>query len=323
MTYVNKNIEITDPKLQLSLYGFNDYFQKFLSIYKKGKLPNVILLSGPKGIGKATFAYHFINFILSEGEKNSYLINKFQINDANKTFNLINNYTHANFYNLKNKSPDEKIKIDQVRELIAFISKTNYNKEVKLILLDNAEHLNINSSNALLKAIEEPSANTYFFIVHNSYKNILDTIKSRSLRFNIYFNIKQKLDIFNSISREYNLNLDENILIKYLQYLTPGNLLRYLLIMNNSHFKDNKSNLFDIFFLIDMYKKQKDVELLELITFSIEFFFNDLSIKKPNLVNFYFMNKRKISNMINESLKFNLDKNNLLTSIDKIIKHAS
>ena len=48
--------------------------------------------------------------------------------------------------------------------------------DLKIIMIDNSEDLNVNSSNALLKAIEEPSKNTHFFIVNNNSKKISDTI---------------------------------------------------------------------------------------------------------------------------------------------------
>ena len=55
------------------------YFNFFDKLYQKNKLPNSILLSGNKGLGKATFAYHFINFLLSQGEENKYIKKNFQL----------------------------------------------------------------------------------------------------------------------------------------------------------------------------------------------------------------------------------------------------
>ena len=53
------------PVNQLSLYGHHSEFLNFINLYKNNKLPNKILLSGEKGIGKSTLAYHIINHILS------------------------------------------------------------------------------------------------------------------------------------------------------------------------------------------------------------------------------------------------------------------
>ena len=63
---------IIEPYSQLKLIGLNEYFLEFLDLYHKDKLPNKILLSGSKGIGKSTLAYHLINYILSENEEFQY-----------------------------------------------------------------------------------------------------------------------------------------------------------------------------------------------------------------------------------------------------------
>ena len=64
MTNKSENLEMVLSKNQLRLYGYEDYFDSFVNLYRKNKFPNTILLSGPKGSGKATFAYHFINYLL-------------------------------------------------------------------------------------------------------------------------------------------------------------------------------------------------------------------------------------------------------------------
>ena len=56
---------IIDPIKQLNLYGYKEYFNSFVKIINSGNIPNTILISGPKGIGKATFVYHLINYFLS------------------------------------------------------------------------------------------------------------------------------------------------------------------------------------------------------------------------------------------------------------------
>ena len=61
---MNDDLGIILPKNQLYLYGYKYYFNSFIKLFKQHKLPNTILLSAPKGSGKATFVYHFINFNL-------------------------------------------------------------------------------------------------------------------------------------------------------------------------------------------------------------------------------------------------------------------
>ena len=69
-----ENIEILSSKNQLTLFGYENYFNSFVKLFQKNKLPNTILLHGPKGLGKATFAYHFINYILSIEEEEKYKV---------------------------------------------------------------------------------------------------------------------------------------------------------------------------------------------------------------------------------------------------------
>ena len=64
---------------------------------------------------------------------------------------------------IENINKEKDIKIDQVRNLIKFVSKSTYRNNIKLILIDNAENLNLSSSNAILKILEEADNNTFFF----------------------------------------------------------------------------------------------------------------------------------------------------------------
>ena len=56
------------PSTQTELYGLKNEFNELVNLYLKNKLPNKILLSGQKGIGKCTLAYHLINYVLSKDE---------------------------------------------------------------------------------------------------------------------------------------------------------------------------------------------------------------------------------------------------------------
>ena len=54
---------------QTKLFGLEKYLKELIRLKNDNNLPNKILFSGQKGIGKSTLAYHFINFVLSENEK--------------------------------------------------------------------------------------------------------------------------------------------------------------------------------------------------------------------------------------------------------------
>ena len=316
----SKKKEIIEPRNQLNLYGYDNYFHSFKNLHEKNKLPSVILLSGPKGLGKSTFAYHFINFILSHGEENEYSLKNFKINTDNPTFRLIQNGTHPNFFLLKNIFPGENIKIDQTRNLLKYLNKTTYSKGTKIVLLDNAEYLNLNASNALLKSLEEPSENTTFFIIHNDSSKILDTIKSRCTEFNFFFSTLDKKNIFNKISENYQLDFNDVNLDRFLYFDTPGNFLKYLIILKDSNLDISKDHLSCILFFMELYRSEKNPKLLNFITLFIENFYNELSLNNSTNINHYYNNRNKILYLISDMNKFHLNKKDLLFTIDNILK---
>ena len=53
-----------NPSTQINLFEHKEIFNQLYKLYKNDNLPNKILLSGEKGIGKSTLAYHLINFVL-------------------------------------------------------------------------------------------------------------------------------------------------------------------------------------------------------------------------------------------------------------------
>ena len=130
-----KNVKVLDPKNQLQLFGFEDYFHSFIKLYKKNKLPNTILFNGSKGIGKSTFAYHFINFMLSGDEEYKYSVENFLINYENRSYKSLCNNTHPNFFLLDKTDQDENIKIELSRNLLKFLNKSTYNNNMKIIPL--------------------------------------------------------------------------------------------------------------------------------------------------------------------------------------------
>ena len=157
------NLEDLNPKKQKKLFFHNSTFNEIVQIYKKKKLPNKILFNGPKGIGKATLTYHLVNYIFSKDEDNKYDLNNLMINSKNRSYNLVLNNSHPNFY-LINLLEDKKlIEISQIRKMINYANKSSFNNKERIIIIDNVEKLNTNALNALLKIIEEPNEKIFFF----------------------------------------------------------------------------------------------------------------------------------------------------------------
>tara|TARA_Y100000590_G_scaffold100669_1_gene114430 strand:+ start:9017 stop:9988 length:972 start_codon:yes stop_codon:yes gene_type:complete len=318
-----ESFEILHPKKQLSLFGYDNYFNSLINLFIKNKLPNTILFSGQKGSGKATFAYHLINYLLSYNEENKYSIENFTINPENKSYKNLCDDIHPNFFLLENKENVENIKIDDVRNIQKFLNKSTYKSNIKIVLIDNAEYLNINSSNALLKALEEPNNNTFFFIINNNSKKILNTIKSRCIEFRFFFNQNEKKMIFNNLVNQFENKFNINMVDDDFYTESAGNILKYMKILNENNINHTKDKISCISYLLDQYKLKKDSQLLIFISFLIELFYKNISSINNKKSNIYFYNKFKILNQINNMKKFNLDKNNLFISIQGILKNET
>ena len=277
-------------KYQIKLYGYKSLFSELIDIYNRKRLPNKILFSGKKGIGKSTFALHLINYIFSWKEENRYILDSNTIDINNKSYKLISQNIHPNFYYIKKKLDKKYIEISEIRNLNNFINKSSFNDNLKIVLLDDIEYLSSSASNSLLKIVEEPNNNVQFILIHDSTKFVLDTIKSRCIKFNFNLEDKFKAEIINhyfqdilyenlstefkniylSISDTINIIefcIDEDLMINQMNI---ENLLVY--IFKKNIFKSQKNNNLNIKVLLEIYlhnvfKKNKSSELYKLINF--------------------------------------------------------
>jgi len=299
------------PANQLSLYGHHVDLLNFIELYKSQKLPNKILLSGEKGIGKSTLAYHIINHILSTDEDNSYDTKNFKINPENKSFKLILNKSNPNFISIDIDDDKKSIDINQIRNLILKLNKSSFNKKPRFVLIDNIELLNINSVNALLKVLEEPNDNIFFILI-NSNKKILPTLKSRCLNYNITLTSSQSIDITNKILDQNCMNLIHEQIINH--YSTPGSLLSLLDFATKNDLDLKQINLKELIKRIIMDKKYKKDQFVKYQLYSlIEIYFrNNVSVKNIKLLKMqnYFLKK------INNTKIFNLDDETLLMELE-------
>ena len=281
-----------EPSSQLNLFSHREEFQKLINLYKNNNLPNKILFSGEKGIGKCTLAYHLINYILSSNEDFSYDLDNLKIIPDNKSFKLVQNKSNPNFILVDIQEEKKNIDISQIRNLILTLNKSSFNTKPRFILIDNIELLNINAVNALLKILEEPNDNIYFILINNN-KKILPTLKSRCLNFKVQLTTSQSFDITNQILNDNFMNLINEDLIN--NYSTPGKILNLIDFGNQNNIDLKKISLKELIKLIIIAKKyKKDLSLKELLYSLIEIYFRkNISVKNIKLMNIhnYFLKK--------------------------------
>ena len=292
------------PENQNKLLGHSSLFNEIASFYLKDNLPNKILLSGKKGIGKTVFAYHLINYILSIDEADKYDIKNNIISRDNRSYKLTINNTHPNFYKIRKKDEKKNIEIAQIRELNNFINKSSFDNKLKIILIEDAELLSINASNSLLKLIEEPNKKVQFILVSDSSKKILDTLKSRCINFRVNLNekyfsniIKNYIDhdIFDNINKDFNNN-----------YFSPLNYINLIKICEDLDIDIKSINIETLVknILINYLNHKKKINIIDFKIY-LEIYFLKLVKKKKNVSSYY------LSNYFNKKYadieKYNLD----------------
>ena len=196
--------------------GFDQEFDSILNQLLDNKLSNSLLLTGNKGIGKK----YFISQLIDE-----YIKKKVESEQTHHHLLLNKNNSHPNI-KIVEKEIDEKTKklknfiiIDQIRKINQFSFETSIIENIpKFIVIDSADDMNLNASNALLKILEEPKLNTYFFLISHQPSSLLPTIKSRCLKVNLS---NHNYDNFSNILAISNPDLDEETK-KFLYDITNG-----------------------------------------------------------------------------------------------------
>ena len=196
--------------------GFDQEFNSILNQLLHNKLSNSLLLTGNKGIGKK----YFISQLFEE-----YIKKRVESEQIHHHLSLIKNNSHPNI-KIVEKEIDEKTKklknfiiIDQIRKINQFSFETSIIENIpKFIVIDSADDMNLNASNALLKILEEPKLNTYFFLISHQRSSLLSTIKSRCLKINLS---NHNYDNFSDILAISNPDMDEETK-KFLYDITNG-----------------------------------------------------------------------------------------------------
>ena len=299
------------PIYQTKLYGLSNFFLDFVRLYQNKMLPNKILLSGDKGLGKSTLAFHLINYALSKEEEFNYNINKFEINPENKSYRLTINGSNPNVNIIDTLFEKKTIDIDQIRDLISKLNKSSFNNNDRFVIIDNIENLNVNSINALLKILEEPPPQTFFILINND-RFIMPTLKSRCINYQIFLDYDNVINVTNKILGDDVLNHLNKDLLNY--YLTPGKIYSLINFFESNSYDLKRYNLKDLLKLIikeSLYKK--NLVIKNIVFECVELFFrkNINNIKKnPFDAYNYFIKK------INDTKKFNLDEESLFMEFE-------
>ncbi|AXA34249.1 DNA polymerase III subunit delta' C-terminal domain-containing protein [Francisella adeliensis] len=110
------------------------------------------------------------------------------------------------------KVENDEIKVAEIKRIIKSCELTAHNDLAKIIIIPELSFLNDSATNALLKTLEEPTENTFFLSFTRNFSDILDTVKSRSLTYDIAFDDEDKYNYL-----EYTFEMSKEAVAKSLQ----------------------------------------------------------------------------------------------------------
>ena len=139
-----------------------------------GRMHHAWLLAGPQGIGKATLAYRFARAALAAPEERDVFGQSLAVADETSAARQVRALSHPGLlvirrpYDVKAKRFATSIPVDEVRRLRSFLAHRAAGDGWRVVIVDEANELNVNAANALLKSLEEPPARTVFLLVSSA-----------------------------------------------------------------------------------------------------------------------------------------------------------
>ncbi|MCB6178682.1 DNA polymerase III subunit delta' [Rhodobacter sp. Har01] len=179
------------PRETLRLFGQGSAEADFLRAHALGRLHHAWMLTGPKGIGKATLAWRIARFLLAAPPDDGAL---FGAPPPPSTLDTPEDHPVARRLRalaeprawLLRRGPNEKetalsqfITVDDVRRMKSFFSLSAADGGARVAIIDAVDEMNTAAANALLKLLEEPPAGAVFLLVAHQPARLLPTIRSR------------------------------------------------------------------------------------------------------------------------------------------------
>ncbi|WP_108484568.1 DNA polymerase III subunit delta' [Oceaniglobus ichthyenteri] len=183
-------VGVPHPRETLTLIGQAEAEAAFLDAFNRDKLHHAWLITGPRGVGKATLAWRIARFLLSQPPKGDAMF----ATEPPTTLDTPADHpvtrrtialAEPGLFLLRRAWDDKKkalktvITVDEARKLKDFFGLSAPGGGHRVVIIDSADEMNINTSNAILKLLEEPPANCTLLLISHTPSRLLPTIRSR------------------------------------------------------------------------------------------------------------------------------------------------
>ena len=182
------------PRETRQIYGQDAAAAEFLDSFNGGRMHSGWLITGPRGVGKATLAWKIAGFLLSHPPEapDAGLFgdapppaHSLDVDPDHPDMRLLASGAHPRLFVLRRGWDDktDKLKtvitVEEVRKLRGFFGLSAADGGRRVVIVDAADEMNVNAANAMLKLLEEPPEGATILMVAHQPSRLLPTIRSR------------------------------------------------------------------------------------------------------------------------------------------------
>ncbi len=208
ISFVSKNISnegLCDPRSMKFCLGHDKQEKLLIDMYRKNNIPHAMIFSGFEGIGKTTMAFRIAKFLLKHNKNISnhssaglfgeeelpQKISSLDVDPDDPVSRRIASGGHADLlhiYRIFDKAKgkkDSSLKVETLRKIEPFLRKTSSEGGWRIVIIEDADTMNRNAQNAILKILEEPPENVLIILIAHRLGRLISTIHSRARK--LYF----------------------------------------------------------------------------------------------------------------------------------------
>lgn len=168
------------PRMTGRVIGQDHAIGDFVEAARGGRLHHAWLLTGPRGVGKATLAWAIARWLISGAESND-----LGVAADDPAARRLRALSEPGLQLIRRPWDDKagrlraEITVDEIRKLLSFFHLSSSEGGWRIAIIDAADEMNTAAANALLKVLEEPPANGLILMIAHQPARLLPTIRSR------------------------------------------------------------------------------------------------------------------------------------------------